>query len=159
MAIIGLLNDIDETIVSSERIQQGLAYLKSVNMTDMFEKVTEEEPLKIELDGDKLFAIFQKYQSKERENILFEAHRKYIDIQLVNKGEEEIWVAPLSTKLDETEYDSDKDIHFMKASYHSISLMKPQNAAILFPTDLHAPGISVVKPEAIEKVVVKVAVK
>ena len=49
----------------------------------------------VEIDGERVFALFQSYETKP-ENDRPEAHRKYIDIQYLIEGEELIGVAPVS---------------------------------------------------------------
>ena len=44
-----------------------------------------------------------------RENTRFEAHKKYVDVQLMVDGEEEIFCAPLNRGAVETPYDEEKD--------------------------------------------------
>ena len=49
-----------------------------------------------DLDGDACFALVQTYESKPVEKALFEAHRKYIDVQFIHSGRETILWAPLA---------------------------------------------------------------
>lgn len=51
---------------------------------------------RVEIDGERVFALFQSYETKP-ENDRPEAHRKYIDIQYLIEGEELIGVAPLAS--------------------------------------------------------------
>lgn len=76
-----------------------------------------------------------------RENHTFEAHRDYIDVQLMVDGEEEILYAPLSHGTEVIPYDSQKDIVFYtcdKGSYESVKLQS-EMAVVLLPRDMHAP--------------------
>lgn len=48
---------------------------------------------KIEIDGEKVFALLQKYETIVEAVPKFEFHRKYIDVQYIVSGEEVIgWV-------------------------------------------------------------------
>jgi beta-galactosidase beta subunit len=42
------------------------------------------EPGRVDIDGDQIFALIQEYNTKPLAQGFWEAHRKYIDIQLSN---------------------------------------------------------------------------
>lgn len=107
-----------------------------------------------------VFAIVQEYETKTES--VFEAHRKYIDIQCVVAGEEYIYVADIS-KVSEplADFDEQKDIEFFRyADGFEEVLADKDNFVVLFPKDAHQPCMAVDgKPGKIRKVVVKVPVK
>jgi len=53
----------------------------------------------VETDGERIFTIFQKYDSKDGLEPVFEEHRKFIDVQYLHSGCELIFVLD-SPKLD-----------------------------------------------------------
>ena len=68
-----------------------------------------------EIDGEKLFCIISKGPGRSRAEAKLEAHRKYIDIQYVIAGTDEMgWKPTADCKSIETEYDAEKDIMFFK---------------------------------------------
>lgn len=76
-----------------------------------------------------------------RENFIFEAHRKYIDVQILVGGEEKILCAPISCGKEKVPFDEEKDIAFYTCrsnTYSEVSL-EPGMAVVLFPEDMHAP--------------------
>jgi len=113
-----------------------------------------------DLDGDACFALVQTYETKPEAQALFEAHRKYIDVQFVHSGQESILWAPLASMQEQTmPYDETKDAALWKLLPDVTPLhMSAGHFAILFPQDAHAPGVVWEKTESIFKVVVKVAV-
>jgi len=115
------------------------------------------EPGRYDLNGDTLFALVQQYQTKPLADGKWEAHRKYIDVQYVEKGIERIGWAPVGT-LDVTEpYDEGRDIAFYNGSGDFVTV-RAGTFVILFPNDAHMPGITVDTPSPVKKVVVKVRV-
>jgi len=52
--------------------------------------------------------MLQQYTSKPREQAAWEAHRRYIDLQVVLQGTENIGYANIS-RLSQGEYDTNKD--------------------------------------------------
>ena len=138
--------------VLSPRFAQAFKFLRAVDGT--------QAPGRHEIDGDRVFALVQKYATKPVESALFEAHRKYIDVQYVHSGRETILWAPLATMKEETmAYDGAKEAALWKLVRDVTPLhLGAGHFAILFPQDAHAPCVEWERPEEIYKVVVKVAV-
>src|SRR4030042_2055902 len=68
-----------------------------------------------EIDGDRLFCMISKGPSRSRSEAKLEAHRKYIDIQYVIAGTDEMgWKPTADCKLTDTAYNAEKDIEFFK---------------------------------------------
>lgn len=107
---------------------------------------------------DKTYANVQEYTSKTENG--YEAHRLYIDIQVIISGEENIFVAPLDKAFDITkEYDADSEcVLFADASDAKAVLANPENWVVLFPNEAHKPGMAIAEPAPIRKVVVKIPV-
>ncbi len=118
---------------------------------------TPHEPGRYELDGEKVFALVQRYQTKPLAEGKWESHCKHIDVQFVVSGVERIGWAPIS-RLTLTElYDETKDVAFYKGNGDFVTV--PEGSfVILFPEDAHMPGIAVDEPSPVTKVVVKVRV-
>ncbi len=116
-----------------------------------------------ELDGKRLFASVQRYQTRPVNLEKLEIHREYIDIQLLLSGEEEILVRPV-IGLDVTEaYDANRDIAFYRmpaGETDAVSLrLVPGRFAVFFPEQGHMPGIAPAGNCApVIKIVIKIAV-
>jgi biofilm protein TabA len=110
-----------------------------------------------EIDGDRLFCIISKGPGRSRSEAKLEAHRKYIDIQYVIAGADEMGFKPTADcKLVDTSYDADKDIEFFKDSPDSWTEVPAGSFVIFFPQDAHAPLVS---SGEIHKAVLKIAVE
>jgi biofilm protein TabA len=109
------------------------------------------------IQGDELFALVNDYSTQPQEKCRFEAHRRYIDIQLMVRGVEQIGVANLATMSDDEPYVADRDVAFFRGQGDLITLTEG-TFAIFFPHDAHQPGIAVAEPVQCRKVVVKVLV-
>ena len=112
-----------------------------------------------ELTPEGTYANTQEYETKDSSK--YEAHRAYIDIQVVLSGREQIFVSPLKDLSGcLQEYDTEKDIEFWALS--SASRAVPADSShwvILFPSDAHMPCMTLEEPSFIRKVVVKVPYK
>ena len=104
-------------------------------------------------------AIVSEYETKVKNEVGYEAHRKNIDIQYLLKGEERVACLSLE-KLKETKpYSEEKDAVFFTASVQPIEMtLGGGYFAIFFPQDGHMPQLSVDKPKMVKKVVVKVEI-
>lgn len=114
----------------------------------------------ITIDGERINAQIQQYSSLSPEEMRFEAHRSFIDIQIVVSGSEVIYWAPLAQlgKIS-SPYDYDRDVVFFEDPEKSIALrLTAGDYAVFFPTDGHKPKCIAEREENIQKIVVKVAV-
>lgn len=111
----------------------------------------------VEIDGDRVFATLSTYGMKRQEDAVFEAHRRYADVQIVLSGEEHCGIVPGATWLKETApYDPARDIVFFAspASYSKI-VLGTGAFAYFGVSDAHMPGIAPGALGRIRKCVVK----
>jgi len=107
-----------------------------------------------EIDGDRLFAIIQKEKGRSKAEAKLEAHRKYIDIQYVISGPEEMGWRPTATcKSVQSPYNESQDIGFFNDEPETWTEVAAGHFAIFTPEDAHAPMVS---SGEIHKVVLKV---
>ncbi|MBN2842800.1 MAG: YhcH/YjgK/YiaL family protein [Sedimentisphaerales bacterium] len=112
-----------------------------------------------ELDGDRLFAMVSEYKTGPESERLFEAHRKYADVQILLSGREKLGVLSLDDKnvSVEEEYDEGKDIAFYSSEVdYSRVVLVPGEFVVFYPEDCHKPGCSVDLDEDVRKIVIKV---
>jgi YhcH/YjgK/YiaL family protein len=134
----------------SQNLKTGFQYLNNTN----FEYIADG---KYEIDGEDVFVNIQTYQTKNDAD--FEAHRKYIDIQYIISGKENIGLTDYKNCETTIPYNSEKDIEFLSGDGEFESL-KEGEYMILYPQDAHKPSISqdVKNPERVRKAVVKVRI-
>ena len=109
--------------------------------------------------SDSIYANIETYDTKLLENGKFEAHKDYIDIQILLKGQEQIFVAPQNGLAVSEPYDAKRDIEFYSdnISFSQSIKLDGTNFVMLFPHEAHAPQISIdEKIENVLKVVVKI---
>lgn len=113
-------------------------------------------PGRYEIAGDSLYASISLDDGGEREKGVLEVHEKYIDIQMVLQGFDDIGWAPRSSCSQPLgKYDPADDIQFFQDIPHTWLGLRPGSFAVFFPEDAHLPLIS---EEKILKAVVKIAV-
>lgn len=111
-----------------------------------------------EVDGDRVYALVQRYDTLPDGEPKFEAHRRFIDVQYIASGEEIIGWAPLADMVLSEPYDPARDVCFGRACRWTPLRLGEGMLAVLWPEDAHAPRLAAGKPEAVVKIVVKVAV-
>jgi biofilm protein TabA len=103
-----------------------------------------------------LFVIVEEAQGRSRDEAKLECHRRYIDIQLVLEGTDEMGWKPLAAcQQPVSDYNEERDIRFFNDIADSW-ISTPANAfCIFFPQDAHAPLVGTGK---IRKLIFKIAV-
>ena len=124
-----------------------------IRNTDLLSLAARQYPIV----GDDLFAIVEHMPGRSREKAQLECHRKYIDIQLVLEGVDEMGWKPLQDCREPVgDYSAEKDIQFFYDTPASWIATPPNSFCIFFPEDAHAPLVS---DSNIHKVIFKVAVE
>lgn len=132
------------------RVYTALEFLAKTDFSNM-------ELGRYKLDGDNIFYMVQSYDT-DPDKTIAEAHKKYIDIQFMVKGEELIGVAPIGYDEKETQAIPENDVWFYECKTESITLIE-NSFMVLYPNDLHCPGVATNnKAMTCKKVVVKVKV-
>ena len=94
-----------------------------------------------DIDGDNIFVMVQELDLREVSAARLELHRKYIDIQLLLSGPNEIfgWSEKKDCLTAETEFDEQKDIQLFTDIPQCFYSVGEGQFSILFPEDGHAP--------------------
>ena len=107
--------------------------------------------------GEGVIAMVSEYDTKNVSEGVIEAHRKYIDIQIMLSGREKVGICNVDECKKEP-YDLEKDLQKMKGDVEFITL-KPCYFAVFFPSDGHMPQIKAgQKSEHVKKIVIKVGI-
>lgn len=122
---------------------------------ELFEKNAENGTY--EIRGKSVYANVSTYPTKQEG--LYEAHDRYIDIQIMLSGEEEIYVLDRAGLEEVEPYNVEKDYAlYQSAQKSTVAYLRPGDFCILYPNDAHKPCIA---PDGkigeSKKIVVKVA--
>ena len=113
-----------------------------------------------EIDGDNMYANVMSYETKAAEELKFEAHRRYIDVQILLEGEEFLDVSHRKDLEVDTPYSDEGDAALFKASAVDASVrLESGKFAVLYPADIHQPGrMTADTSQPVRKMVVKVRI-
>lgn len=152
--LVSDLNHIDQQIARTPGLEKALAFLRADHIHGLPDG-------RADIDGDRVFAIVQQYETAVTNDPLFEYHQKYIDIQFIVSGHEVIGWAPAEQMSITGAYDAHKDICFgsvVPGTWTPVYLQAGL-LAVLWPEDGHAPRLAAGRaPSPVMKIVVKVAV-
>ncbi len=150
--IVAYLTHIAKQAASSPRLRDALNFLQQTPLQSLAVG-------RVEIEGSQVYALVQSYNSRpETDQPRFEAHRRYMDVQYVVSGVELIGWAPLEQLTVTAPYNIEKDMLLgtVDAAERTLVHLAAGQAAILYPSDAHAPGLAAGASEAVKKVVVKV---
>ena len=119
--------------------------------------LAKKEDGKYAVDGENIYYTIQRYTTKPLNEGKLEAHRKYIDIQVLLADVEILGYAPLKGLSIAEEYNPQKDIAFFNTPKDTTKVtLEPGLFCILFPDDAHLPCRQLNGPSEALKVVIKI---
>jgi YhcH/YjgK/YiaL family protein len=92
------------------------------------------------IDNENIFALIQKYLTRDSKDNKWETHQEYIDVQFVLRGEESIGYAPIKDLVLTEDFTEGNDIAFYKAPENYTNTVLSQGMfAIFYPEEGHLP--------------------
>ena len=152
--IVTDLMHIERQVLLTPTLVKALEFLRRPELASLAEG-------KVPIDGERVFALPQRYETAAQGSPRFEYHRKYIDIQYIVEGEEVIeWAPALKLKITDA-YDREKDITFGTVAPEEVTpvRLRAGQLAVFYPEDAHAPRRAAGAPARVFKIVVKVEVR
>jgi YhcH/YjgK/YiaL family protein len=108
---------------------------------------------RLELDGGRIYATRSTYETLPLEDTFFEAHRRYLDIHLMLRGQERVELA----QTDDLElFRQEDDLYAYRGKAAQSLVLKPGEFLVVFPGDAHRLKIQANGPETVTKAVFKV---
>lgn len=147
--IIDTIRNCDSYPFERGSIKRAIEFLRTTD----FSKYSDGKHI---IDEDLMHVIVSTYTTENGTEKLFEAHRKYIDIQFMIRGRESIYWSPLENLSPRNQYSEDDDIIFFQGVNLTLLPMKEGYFCIFFPEDAHKPGCISDKPEKVRKAVIKI---
>ena len=146
--IIDNLNNCEKYINLHPDFKTVFDYLKSHDISKM-------ECGRHELKGNNLFFNLQEYETKPVQKL--EAHKKYIDIQVIAIGEEYMGYTNINNTTISEPYSEEKDVMFLNGS---VDKLKADNKTFLifYPEDAHMPALCIDTPQKVKKAIFKILI-
>lgn len=131
-------------------LDTALKYLQNTNFDNL-------SPDTVEIEGTSVYAMIKEVQTKPIGANLMESHKKYMDVQYVVSGIEQMGITSLSHQLPKKAYNEAEDYMLFDAPFDIITVREGM-FVIFFPDDIHLPEITTETPLTVKKVVVKVKI-
>jgi len=148
--ILDILENISSYFYLNDGFEKAFDFLSRTDLKDLL-------PGKYEIDGEHVFAIIVNDFGLEKKEGLLEIHRKYVDIQFVLSGTDNMgWKPKRLCSRPTGNFDEKIDAQLFNDEPTTWISVQPNSYAIFFPEDAHMAMISASK---IHKVIIKVAAK
>lgn len=131
-----------------ENLDKALRYISETD----FSKLADDIYL---IDGEDVRVNVQHMTTKLPQDARLEAHDTFADIQMVFEGEETYLLCFRNGNLTVTESAPERDIAFYEGDAWPVKLTAGE-FIVVFPEDVHAPGVCCGEPARIRKGVFKV---
>ena len=147
--ILDILENYDQYKAVNSGFEKGFEFLNRKGLDRL-------SPGRYDIDGAGVFGIVAKDPGRKKHDAFLEIHKRYIDIQLILEGVDEMgWKPRADCQNPIDAYNSETDLQFFKDKPDIWVNVKPGAFAIFFPEDAHIPLIA---DTVIHKVIIKVAV-
>lgn len=152
--IVTRLNHIDKQVAMTPALRKAIDFLQRPDLHSLADG-------RVEIDGQRVFALLQRYETQVMDVTPIECHRAYLDVQYIVSGEEIIWWAPIEHMTITDAYNADNDVCLgtVPPRFLTPIHMQAGQLAVLYPGDGHAPRMAAGIPSRVFKIVVKVAVQ
>lgn len=149
--LFGNINYIKEFPFLEKGIRECFAYAKNHDLLS-FEKGSHP------IDGERLFVNIVEYTTTNAEDRFWEAHKKYLDVHVMLRGEEQIdlnFIQNMGVK----EFVEKDDFLPMDGEKNASVILRDGDFLICYPSDGHRTAVAVQEPAAIKKAIFKVLIE
>lgn len=149
--IYDLLKNIERYEGISKNLDTAIKFIKKQDLDAL--------PLgRTDIDDHRVFVNVMEAVAKSEDEIYFEVHKKYMDIQIDLEGIEAIETA-VGDLEEITPYDEGKDIGFYRTGTSARCIMGSGRFSVCMAEEAHKPGIACQDERVLKKCVIKVAVE
>lgn len=135
-----------------EELRQAIEHVKA--------HVTDATPLgKHDINGNSLFYLVSEDMTQPFAERRAEYHARYLDIQIIMKGQEGMTFSTLPHGAPDTDWLADKDIAFLpEGEQEKTVVLSEGDFVVFYPGEVHKPLCAVGTPAKVRKVVVKMLI-
>lgn len=124
----------------------AFAFLKRTDLDTLM-------PGKYPIVGEAVFAMITDAPSHNREDVKWESHKNYIDLQMVIRGKEQIGIADTAHATIVKPYSPDLINYSAEGRYY---IAEPGTFFLFFPNNAHRPTIKEPGYDVVKKIVIKI---
>lgn len=135
----------------NEPFQKAFAWLHATDLSTI-------EKGRYDIDGDRVFALVNEYETVDPSTQQMEAHRAHIDLQYVARGAEMVGHGFLQAQTPSKAYDPTADFMLFGEPPSFFSRFTEGMFAVFYPEDLHMPNLMDGGNGWVKKIVIKIKV-
>lgn len=148
--IFGNRKNIQEFSYLEKGIQECFQYADEHDLLS-YEKGSHE------IDGDRLFVNIVEYTTTTADNRFWEAHKNYLDLHLMLKGEEQIDLNFIQN-MEIKEFVEKDDFLPMDGEKNASIILREDDFLICYPNDGHRTAVALDEPSNIKKAIFKIKI-
>lgn len=148
--IFGNVQNLGEYPFLDAQMRECFAYAASHDLA-AFEKGSHP------IDGERLFVNIVEYTTTTPENRFWEAHRQYLDLHLLLRGEEQIDLNFIQN-MEQKEFVPKDDFLPLEGEKNGSVVLREGDFLICFPSDGHRTAVAVNQPCTIKKAIFKIRI-
>lgn len=134
-----------------ERIRECFAYAETHDLEAL-------KPGSYPIEGERFYVNIAEYTTVQREERFWEAHRKYLDIHLMLRGNEQIDIGFIQT-MEQKEYVPQDDFLPLTGEAAAQVTLHEGDFLVCFPEDGHRTGAIAKESQKIKKAIFKVRIE
>jgi len=148
--IFGNRNHISEFSFLEDSVKECFTYAKEHDLAS-YEKGSHE------IDGERLFVNIVEYETTTPENRFWEAHKEYMDVNVMISGQEQIDLNFIGN-MELKEYVPKDDFLPMDGEKNGSVILRPGDFLVCYPNDAHRTAVEVEGAEKVKKAIFKVRI-
>lgn len=148
--VFGNIKDLDQFAFLPEDSKTCFAYAKANPLAE-YEKGSHE------INGKRLFVNIVEYTTTTPENRFWEAHKQYLDLHLILRGQEQIDLNFIQN-MNLGEYKEEDDYLAMEGEKNCSVILREGDFLICWPNDGHRTAVEVDGPETVKKAIFKIQI-
>ena len=111
-----------------------------------------------EIDGKDIFVNIVEYDTCEKEDRFWEAHKNYLDLHLMLDGKEQIDVNFIGN-MEQKDFVEKDDFLPLEGDKNGHVILEKGDFLICYPNDGHRTAVKIEKPEKIKKAIFKIIIE
>lgn len=109
------------------------------------------------IDGDRLYVNIAEYETTVPENRFWEAHKQYLDLHLMLRGEEKVQLAFIEN-MQQKPYVAQDDFLPLEGDAAAQAVLREGDFLLCYPRDGHMTGVAACEPQTLKKAIFKIRI-
>ena len=131
--------------------------LKCLNYIEQNDGLEQTENGKYAIEDEDIFVNITEYETKEKKETYWEAHKKYLDLHFIISGTEKVCIGSLF-KMNYVDYDAERDLVQVEGDGYAEVVLERGDFLLLDSCDVHKTGIVCDGKTKVKKAIFKIRI-